>query len=605
MKNNKNYSRALNQLSRLDIIKLQIVAIIQFLLGLFDLLAIIVIGALMTVSIYGLQSKDYSTPGISILSLFQLQELDFRAQVAYLGFIAAALFIFKTVCSAYLSMRTVKFLAFKGAEINQKFYMNIFSSPLNQINKYRSQELIYASSSGVENLTTKLLGTSIALLSDFSLLVILFIGLLFYDSAISLIVFFTFTCLAIVISKITKHRAFKLGAQESTLNVNLNQEVNEFIENYREIHVKNLRLEFIEALSKKRFELAKVNAKKFFLIPLSKYVFEIGIVIVCISMAGFLFILRDSAAAISSLGVMIASVFRIAPAILRIQQGLTQIKSSLGVVESTIEIIEYFANPKKMSLNVNEVEIFNYEFKPVITVRDLEFTYSSQDIFSIKKVDLDISQGSQVAIVGPSGAGKSTLLDLLIGVIPPKNGFIKLSGEYPNAAIKKWPGKIAYLPQNTFIINGSFLTNITLSQNNSQLSQVYLEKILEISQLSDFINEMPDGIQTIIGQGGMNLSGGQKQRLGIARALFSEPQLIFLDEPTSSLDASTEFAITTALSALKGQVTTVIVAHRLSSVINSDLIVYMEEGKIVGKGNFEFLKSKIPNFEKQAQLLGL
>ena len=223
----------------------------------------------------------------------------------------------------------------------------------------------------------------------------------------------------------------------------------------------------------------------------------------------------------------------------------------------------------------------------------------------MKKVDLDISQGSQVAIVGPSGAGKSTLLDLLIGVIPPKNGVIKLSGEYPSTAIKKWPGKIAYLPQNTFIINGSFLTNITLSQNNSQLSQAHLEKLLEISQLSDFINEMPDGIQTIIGQGGMNLSGGQKQRLGIARALFTEPQLIFLDEPTSALDASTEFAITTALSALKGQVTTVIVAHRLSSVINSDLIVYMEEGKIVGKGNFEFLKSKIPNFEKQAQLLGL
>ena len=223
----------------------------------------------------------------------------------------------------------------------------------------------------------------------------------------------------------------------------------------------------------------------------------------------------------------------------------------------------------------------------------------------MKKVDLDISQGSQVAIVGPSGAGKSTLLDLLIGVIPPKNGVIKLSGEYPSTAIKKWTGKIAYLPQNTFIINGSFLTNITLSQNNSQLSQAHLEKILEISQLSDFINEMPDGIQTIIGQGGMNLSGGQKQRLGIARALFTEPQLIFLDEPTSALDASTEFAITTALSALKGQVTTVIVAHRLSSVINSDLIVYMEEGNRVGNGNFEFLKSKIPNCEKQAQLLGL
>ena len=219
--------------------------------------------------------------------------------------------------------------------------------------------------------------------------------------------------------------------------------------------------------------------------------------------------------------------------------------------------------------------------------------------------DLIIAPGKQVAIVGPSGSGKSTLLDLMIGVLAPLNGDISISSVNPRAAIEFWPGCISYLPQKSHLINRDVIAYISLKTNYSKQDVARVLELLRQVELEYVVDDLPNGVHTILNQNGLNLSGGQVQRIGIARALFTKPQLIFLDEPSSALDSQSEAAISALLNSTKGRVTTVIVAHRLSSIVNSDLIIYMEKGEIVGKGNFEALKNMIPNFEIQANLLGL
>ena len=281
-----------------------------------------------------------------------------------------------------------------------------------------------------------------------------------------------------------------------------------------------------------------------------------------------------------------------------------QIRNSLGTVETTIHLIDYFAQYENTAKNDN-TEIKNTGlFNPEINVKNLEFKYDNEDKFTLNNLSFTIKRGSHVAIVGPSGSGKSTLLDLILGVLIPDSGDIRISGEIPIDAIKIWQGEIAYLPQSNFILNGNIAKNITLSNNISKSEEYKINEVLKIAQLDTFVDNLPKGIYTELGDKGFKLSGGQKQRLGIARALFTDPDLIIFDESTSSLDSSTENLISDALNNLNGK-TILLVAHRLSSVKKSDEIIYMENGSIKAIGSFDYIKRTVPNFDKQAKLLGL
>jgi ABC-type multidrug transport system fused ATPase/permease subunit len=218
---------------------------------------------------------------------------------------------------------------------------------------------------------------------------------------------------------------------------------------------------------------------------------------------------------------------------------------------------------------------------------------------------MNISAGKFVAIVGSSGAGKTTLIDTLLGVLEPNTGLIKISELSPKESITKWPGAISYVPQDINIFDGTIRTNVALGYPKELATDEMVWEAVNFAELGDVVNELPNGIDTEIGERGIKLSGGQRQRLGIARALFSKPQLLVLDEATSSLDSETELRISKAIQNLKGKVTVVIIAHRLSTVRKADHVYYLEDGKIKAFGSFEEVRKISPEFDKQAKLLGL
>ena len=216
-----------------------------------------------------------------------------------------------------------------------------------------------------------------------------------------------------------------------------------------------------------------------------------------------------------------------------------------------------------------------------------------------------IPKGTSIAFVGPSGAGKTTIIDILMGVLNPDSGAVLISGLPPLIAVAKWPGAVSYVPQDVVIAAGTIRENISLGYPLSEATDELVMGALKVAHLDKFVADLPNGIDTQVGERGTRISGGQRQRLGIARAMFTQPHLLVLDEATSSLDGETEASISEAIHALRGATTIVIIAHRLSTVRNADTVVYLSKGKVLATGTFDEVRKAVPDFDHQAKIMGL
>jgi ABC-type multidrug transport system fused ATPase/permease subunit len=338
---------------------------------------------------------------------------------------------------------------------------------------------------------------------------------------------------------------------------------------------------------------------------MSKYVIESTVVIAALLISATQFLLTDAVHAVGTLSVFLAAGTRIAPAILRLQQGAIQIQSGLGNATATLEMIEELAESKGVTSFSDVFNSSHVDFVPKVAIKNLHLTYFGQFKPALEEITLQIDPGSVTAIVGPSGAGKTSLIDVILGVVTPTYGEVLISGIDSKVAIAKWPGALSYVPQDISIANRTIAENIALGFKVNEISEAQLWEVLKIAQLEKFVRSLPDGIQTKVGDRGAKLSGGQRQRLGIARALITKPQLLVLDEATSSLDGQSELDVSDAIKELKGSVTVVMIAHRLSTVRNADQVIYMEGGKILARGTFNEVRAEVPDFDHQAKLMGL
>jgi len=601
----KQFKQVLSVYNKRDKEKLFLVAISQVFLAFLDLLGVALLGVIGALSVYGIQSKSPGNRVNQILELTNLSQYDFQQQVAILGGIAAFVLIFKTVVSVILVRKTLLFVSRRGALISSNLVRDLFSKSAIDLNKHTNQEITYSTTSGVENLTARVIGSAMMMFSDLVLLFVLFVGLLFVNTSISLSIFLIFSLVALALNRYMKSSTYKLGIDEARLGVSSNENIIEALNSYRELVVKNRRSFYIEKITKLRMDLAVVNAKKNFLPNLSKYAFEIALIVASFFIAGIQFALYNSSQAIASLAIFLAASTRIAPAILRIQQNTINLRYGLGSVEKTMNMIDFARSGHHDKLISTSNSFDHHDFQPSVDIKDLSFSYENNGNFAIKNLNLHIATGTQVAITGSSGAGKTTLVDLILGVFPNDSDSVKISGLTPLSSFSRWPGAVAYVPQNINIMNTTIRENISQGYEFDSLDEERVWNSLKVAHLDEFVKSLPLGIDTHVGEFGNQLSGGQRQRLGIARALFTAPKLLILDEATSALDAETESLISQTIKELKGKCTVILIAHRLSSVMNADKVIFMENGKITAEGTFSEVRKLSPNFEKQAKLMGI
>ncbi len=598
-------ARSAKALDRRDRQKIFLVIILQIFLGIVDLIGVAIVGILGALAVTGVQSGRTGSRVEWALEMLNLDGLSFQSQVGLLGALATILLVSRTIFSAFFVRRTYFFLSRRGAKISANLISKVLSQSLVSLNSRTNQETLYRITTGVSTITTGILGTTVSLVSDGSLLIVMTIGLLVVDPVMAGSTLIVFSLVGILLFRLMHMRARTLGEQNAILSIKSNEKILEVLSSYRESVVRNRRTYYSREIGELRFKLANTEAELSFMPNVSKYVIESTMVLGALLISAAQFATQDAPRAVATLAVFMAAGSRIAPAVLRFQQGALLIRSSLGSASPTLDLIEEMRNIQLLDTNVDELDLEHTGFKPNLEVNAVSFTYPNNARKAIDQVTIHADVGTSIALVGPSGAGKTTLVDILLGVLNPSEGETLISGVSPNKAVSTWPGAIAYVPQDIFISNGTIRENVSLGYPIDEATDNLVFEALQIAQLDSFVAGLPLGLDTPVGDRGARLSGGQRQRLGIARAMFTKPRLLVLDEATSSLDGVTEASISESINMLKGRVTLVLIAHRLSTVLNSDKIAYLSEGKIVSVGTFEEVRAKVPDFDIQAKLMGL
>ena len=597
--------KAIQILPKSDRPKIVAITFLQIGLGFIDLLGVAAMGVLGALAVTGVQSQQPGNRVSEVLKLLGISNLSFQSQVAFLGLLAASILVFRTIISVIVTKRILFFLSRRSALISSNLISRLLSQSIIKVQAKTVQETAYALTAGVSSITLGVLGAAVTVVADISLLCIMLIGLFIVDPLIAFTTILFFGCLGVALYKIMNVRAHRLGYLNSEFSVTSNEKIVEVLESYRETVVRNRRDYYSRQISEIRLKHSDVLAEMQFMPNVSKYVIESGMVVGAVFIAGAQFAMQDARHAVAALSVFLAAGTRIAPAIMRLQQSLIQIKNSMGSAMPTLEVISSLADVKQIENTNDALDTKHVGFKSEIKASTVKFSYPQKNTFTLKDISFEVSAGESVAIVGPSGAGKTTLVDVILGVLQPNEGSVLISGKSPLEAVSEWPGAISYVPQDVRISNTSFRNNIALGYPTEVASDELVWQALEIAQLADFVRKLPNGLDTHVGERGTKISGGQRQRLGIARAMFTNPKLLVLDEATSSLDGQTESDISESINKLKGSVTVLIVAHRLSTVRNCDQVIYMDKGEIVFQGSFSQVRSAVPDFDRQAELMGL
>ena len=592
-------------ISKSDRKKILGVAILQICLGVLDLLGVMAIGLLGALSVSGLQSQQPGERISSALRFLHISGSSFQTQAVILGFGAVFLLVGRTILSIFFTRRILFFLSRRGAKISANLISRLLSQPLLTVQARTTQETLYAVTSGVAIITLQILATSIVMISDLALLIIMTIGLFLVDPSTAISTLLLFSLIGYFLYRFMHVRAGKLGAMNSKYSIASNAKIVEVFGSYRESVVRNRRDYYAREIGKIRFALADVSAESAFMPYVSKYVIETAVVLGALLVGAAQFITQDATHAVATLAIFLAAGTRIAPAVLRVQQASILIRGGLGAAQPTFELIDSLGEALMIENIDDTVDILHEGFISEIQIKNVSLTYPSKQLPAISHVSLSIPSGASVALVGLSGAGKTTMIDVLLGVLNPDEGDVLISGLPPLLAVAKWPGAVSYVPQDVVISAGSIRENVALGYPTEEATDELVMNALRIAHLDKFVAELPQGIDTQVGERGAKISGGQRQRLGIARAMFTRPHLLVLDEATSSLDSETEANISDAIHALRGSTTVVMIAHRLSTVRDADIVVYLSAGTVKAIGNFDEVRVVVPDFDRQARLMGL
>ena len=335
---------------------------------------------------------------------------------------------------------------------------------------------------------------------------------------------------------------------------------------------------------------------------LPRYVVETALIAGIFLFVGSVVLFSDLQSQAVTIGVFLAGGLRLVTSILPLQSAyIAMVSSGETAKRAFANLVEILASPadttvpKKQDLDLN---------KAFLEFQGVTFSYSGAEITAIEDVSFTAKKGEKTAIVGPSGAGKSTIFELATGFVRPAHGFVQVYGQDPTSLVRSRPGILGVVPQRPHLISGSLAQNVSLDFEEAP-EESRVRDCLEKAQLSHILAWDAAGLNMEISSDSGRLSGGEIQRLGIARALYRNPDFIFLDEATSALDAKTEDEVTQAIDALSESLGVILIAHRLSTVMNADKIIYLDKGKVVTQGTFAELKKQVPDFAKAVQLMDL
>lgn len=369
----------------------------------------------------------------------------------------------------------------------------------------------------------------------------------------------------------------------------------------KDVRVLNREDEFIEVFRDMAFKSSRLQRDKTIISMIPKPVIE-TLAVSGIMLIAFMLVIQDRpiSGIVPLLALYAMAILRIMPAIQQITQLITELRyhlPSINPIYDDLMLLKKANREFKADRRKNDKIILTDS----ITVRDLRYQYPNSTEQALNGITITIPHGAAVAFIGPSGAGKTTIADILLGLLEPLKGEILVDGVNIFSSISAWQQNIGYIPQFIYLSDDTLRRNIAFGLPDNKIDEEKIQQAVQLAQLSEMVSRLPNGLDTEVGERGTRLSGGQRQRVGIARALYHNPQVLVMDEATSALDNITEQLIIDAIEVLKGERTVIMIAHRLTTVMNCDIIFFMQEGKVVDKGIYQELLQRNKKFREMAK----
>ncbi|WP_206476671.1 ABC transporter ATP-binding protein [Microbacterium sp. KRD172] len=571
---------------------LLVYALISSVLSLIDIVALMLMALTLAASVTG---NDVNLPVLGVLA---------ADQILWVILILAAIVILKSAANVWLQWIATRRFASYELEVGQELFGAYIRASWTDRLSRNSAQIVAMSDSGIAHVVagfllpvTTLPGLLVTCVGVVGVLVVTqpvtALVTIVYLGGIALLQYFVLSGKTRQAARVARNSALRVAALISGMVASL-----------KEITLRDKADEVSEVIRRNRRQTAQARANSSFLAAVPRFIFDAAIIggFVIVGGAAMLSSGGDMSSTISAVAMFGIAGFRLVPSLTGFQSVITRTVTAAPYVDLVISDIE--ASKKFLA----DREVLGKKPLPgepsLLELDEVAFTFPGSDVPAVHGMNLRIPMGSTVGIAGSSGAGKSTLVDLLLGLLTPTSGAIRIDGLPVEEVMGAWRSHVGYVPQEVTLFDGTIAQNIALTWGDD-VDLARVEEAARRAQLWQLIEQRADGLNARVGERGLSLSGGQRQRLGIARALYSNPVVLVLDEATSALDTKTEADVAAAIRELRGDVTVIAVAHRLSTIKDSDVILFMQDGTTAAHGTFEEVVNASPEFAAQARLAGL
>jgi len=487
--------------------------------------------------------------------------------------------LFKAIFLAFLAWRQMSFAFGVEAQLSQRLFTVYLRQPYTFHLQRNSAQLIRNAVNDVNLFTFNVIIPGMSLVTEALVFPGLCILLLVVEPLGALIVVTVLGTCAWGFQRLTRGRIGRWGETRQHHEGLRIQHLQQGLGGAKDVKLLGRETDFLEQYSVHNAQCARAGRLQLFLQQLPRLWLELlaaaGLATLVLAMLAQG---RDFSAILPMLGLFAMAAFRLMPSVNRVLSSIQSLRYGLAVINTLHEELKLAAPaPRKPGTAIAP-------FRETLELDQVSFTYFGTPVPAIKDLSLVIRRGESVGFIGPSGAGKTTLVDVLLGLLAPDSGEVRVDGNDIQRSLRTWQDQIGYVPQSVFLTDDTLRRNVAFGLPSAQVDEAAVWRAIRAAQLEEFVQSLPQGLDTVVGERGIRLSGGQRQRIGISRALYHDPATLVLDEASSSLDTATEREVMQAVRALQGSKTILIVAHRLSTVEHCDRLYRLEQGRVVATG---------------------
>ena len=523
--------------------------------------------------------------GTTFLSHFFVFGESAGKNLIYIGLsITLIIFLIKNLALTYNLWQQTKFLRELHYEFTNRLFKHYLKNDymffLNNNSAYLFRNLTEVISSFVGFVKGHMI-----LLSEITVFFGIAFVLFYVDFLTTTIILVSVGAVSFLIYILTIGKISLLGKQRNIFGAELNKHLLQGMASAKDVKILDREDDLIHQVDKNLFKMTGIQQIIHFITGLPRFSFEV--LMVCIFSVVVLVMIgskKDVVDIIQYLGVFAVASFRIVPGVSRILTAYQNIKYIEPATEILIKEFNSINNSYVKKNYHSKNSNVSLKFQKEINLTNLSFSYPTRKEFSLSQLSMTIKKGDFIGIIGETGSGKSTLINLIIGLLRPSEGKVAVDTLNINSNLSAWYKKIGYVPQSVYLIDDTIRKNIAFGLREEDIDDNLIKQAVEKASLNKFLSELSSGLETVVGEKGIRLSGGQQQRIGIARALYRDPEILVLDEATSSLDQLTEKKIMESVQFLKRQKTILIATHRLFTVENCDKIFFIDKGKIIKQG---------------------